>query len=159
MTSLFGENRHFQVGVDNAVDIECIMEKRKKQQTASLRASQKELQSLRAVQEQLSDQGQKLYENFVAGMISREAYAKQKDVLTERQEEVNRAKDTVKQRINELTAGHDILVEKYRALSELNNLTAEIAANLLNRVTIWPDGRMEVELNYLDEIALSLNRR
>lgn len=91
-------------------------------------------------------------------MISREAYAKQKAALTERQEEVNRAEDTVKQRINELTAGHNILVEKYKDLSELNNLTAEIAANLLNRVTIWPDGRMEVELNYLDEIALAFDR-
>ena len=42
-------------------------------QTASLGVSQKELQSLRSAQEQLSDQGQKLYEDFT---ISREAYAK-----------------------------------------------------------------------------------
>ena len=42
-----------------AVDMERIMEKRKKRQADSLKAAQKELQSLRAVQEQLSDQGQK----------------------------------------------------------------------------------------------------
>ena len=39
-----------------------------------------------------------------------------------------------------------------------SNLTAKIATDLLNRVTIWPDGRMEIELNYLDEIALAFER-
>ena len=140
-----------------AVDMERIIEKQKKQQTDSLRAAQKELQSLHAAQAQLSDQGQKLYEDFVEGMITRGAYDKQKATLAERQEEVTRAEDKVRQRINDLAADHNILVEKYRDLSELDNLTAEIAADLLNRVTIWPDGRMEVELNYLDEIALAFD--
>ena len=58
-----------------AVDMERIMEKRKKQQADSLRTAQKELQGLRAVQEQLSDQGQKLYEDFFEGLISRATYA------------------------------------------------------------------------------------
>ena len=141
-----------------AVDIERIMEKRKKQQADSLRTAQKELQSLRAAQEQLSDQGQRLYEDFVEGTISRATYNKQKAALAERQEEINRTEDTVRQRIGNLTANSDILVEKYRNLTELDNLTAEIATDLLNRVTIWPDGRMEVELNYLDEIALAFER-
>ena len=61
----------------------------------------------------------------------------------------------MKQRISELTTDHDVLVEKYRDLSELDNLTAEIVADLLNRVTIWSDSRMEVDLNYFDEIALA----
>ena len=141
-----------------AVDVERIMEKRKKQQADSLRAAQKELQNLHAVQEQLSDQGQKLYEDFFEGMISRAIYDKQKAALTERQEEVTRAEDAVKQRIGDLTTDHGIHVEKYRNFTELDNLTAEVAADLLNRVTIWPDGRMEVELNYRDEIELAFDR-
>ena len=141
-----------------AVDMEQIMEKWKKRQADSLKAAQKEFQSLRAVQEQLSDQGQKLYEDFFEGLISRATYDKQKAALAERQEEINRTEDTVRKRIGDLTADRDILVEKYRSLTELDNLTAEISADLLNRVTIWPDGRIEVELNYLDEIALTLDR-
>ena len=131
---------------------------RKRTQADSLKAAQKELQSLHAVQEQLSNQGQKFYEDFVEGTISRATYDKQKAVLAERQEEVNRAEDAVKQQISGLTAGHDILVGKYQSLTELDSLTAEISTDLLDRVTIWPDGRMEVELNYLDEIGLAFDR-
>ena len=141
-----------------AVHVERIIEKRRKQQADSLKAAQKELRSLLTVQEQLSDQGQKLYEDFVEGMISRVTYDKQKAALAERQEEINRAENTVRRRIGNLTADNDILVEKYRNLAELDNLTAEISADLLNRVTIWPDGRMKVELNYLDEIELAFDR-
>ena len=64
----------------------------------------------------------------------------------------------MRQRIGDLTADHDILVEKYRSLTGLDNLTAEISADLLSRVTIWLDGRMEVELNYLDEIELAFDK-
>ena len=37
----------------------------------------------------------------------------------------------------------------------IKNPSAEIVADLLNRVTIWSDSRMEVDLNYFDEIALA----
>ena len=105
-------------------------------------------------QEQLSDQGDKLYEDFFEGKITREVYTKQKDALRERQEEVIHAENTVQERINELSADYSTFVEKYKGLAGLDNLSAEIAADLLDRVTIWPDGRLEIKLNYLDEIAL-----
>lgn len=49
-------------------------------------------------------------------------------------------------------------VEKYSHYSDLDNLTSEIAADLLSRVTIWPDGGMEIQLNYLDDIPVICNR-
>lgn len=141
-----------------AVDMDRIIEEQKKRQTASFKAARKELQDLRIIQEQLSDQGQKLYEDFFEGTISREVYTKQKAALMERQEEANRTEDTLKQRIDELTTDPGSFVEKCKEHSDLGGLTAEIAADLLNRVTIWPDGRLEIELNYLDEIALTSER-
>ena len=141
-----------------AVDTERLMKEQKKRQADQLKTVRKELQSLRTIQEQLSDQGQKLYEDFFEGAISRDVYTKEKAALMERQEEANRAEDTLKQRIDELTADPGIFVEKYKDLFDLGELTAEIATDLLNRVTIWPDGRMEIELNYLDEIALTSER-
>lgn len=141
-----------------AVDVEHIMERRKEQQEKLLRAFQKKLQGFCNTQEQLSNQGDKLYEDFFEGKISREAYIEQKAALSERQEEVSQAENTVRKRINELSADHNTFVKKYKGLADLDNLTAEIAADLLDRVTIWPDGRVEIELNYLDEITSSIER-
>ena len=42
--------------------------------------------------------------------------------------------------------------------AELDKLTTEIAADLLDRITIWQDGRVEISLNYLDDIASTLGQ-
>lgn len=71
---------------------------------------------------------------------------------------MSQAENIVRKRVNELSADHNTFVKKYKGLADLDNLTAEIAADLLDRVTIWPDGRVEIELNYLDEITSSIER-
>lgn len=45
----------------------------------------------------------------------------------------------------------------YSSYSELDGMTSEIAADLLDRVTIWPDGGLDIKLRYLDEIPSALN--
>ena len=40
----------------------------------------------------------------------------------------------------------------------MDKLTAELSADLLHSVKIWPDGRVNVELNYLDEIPHAVVR-
>ena len=49
-------------------------------------------------------------------------------------------------------------IEKYKGLTDLDKLTAELAADLLRFIKIWPDGRVNVELNYLDEIPHAVVR-
>ena len=54
--------------------------------------------------------------------------------------------------------GESKFVEKYEGLTDLDKLTAELSADLLHSVKIWPDGRVNVELNYLDEIPHAVVR-
>ena len=49
-------------------------------------------------------------------------------------------------------------VEKYDGLTGLDKLTAELSADLLRSVKICPDGRVNVELNYMDEIPHAITR-
>lgn len=43
-------------------------------------------------------------------------------------------------------------IEKYKEYTELETLTAEIANNVVKRVTVYKDGGIEIELALRDEL-------
>ena len=82
---------------------------------------------------------------------------KQKAVLLERYENARKRETELRQRIMEINIANSKYVEKYSCYPDLDTLTAEISSDLLDRVTIWPDGRLEITLNYLDESPFILD--
>lgn len=142
-----------------AIELGNIMAEQREHQKDLLRPSQKELQTLMGFQGQLSGQSEKLYEDYVGGILSRDDYTKQKAALLERREYACRREAEIRQRIAEIDATKSRYVEKYSCYAELDVLTAEIASDLLDRVTIWPDGGLEIALNYLDDIPFALSHR
>lgn len=136
-----------------AVEAGHIIEARWKQDELHIRSMQEGLRSLQMQQEQLNEQTRKLYEAFVDGKLKRETYITKKAALQQRLEEVSEKVESVKQRIFLVKSEHNRFVESYRKYAELDELTSEIASDLLERVTIWPEGRMEIVLNYLDEYS------
>jgi hypothetical protein len=48
---------------------------------------------------------------------------------------------------------HYRFVESYCKYTELDKLTSEIAADLLEHVTVWPDGKLDISLNQLNDLA------
>lgn len=65
--------------------------------------------------------------------------------------EISKKAEFTEQRIFKAKSEHSLFVENYGKYTELDELTNEIASDLLERVTIWPDGRLDISLNYLDE--------
>ena len=118
---------------------------------------QKELQALDGFQRQLAGRGEKLYEDLICGTLSKNDYAGQKADLLQRRELASQRETEIRTRIAELSESGSRYVEKYSCYSELDGLTSEIAADLLDRVTIWPDGGLDIKLRYLDEIPSALN--
>jgi predicted nuclease with TOPRIM domain len=114
---------------------------------------QAELRNLQRLYEQLTEQDRRLYEDFVDGKLKRETYLTKKAALRQRLEEVPVKVESVNQRISTLKSGYSGFVDSYSKYTELEKLTDEIAADLLDRVTIWPDGRLDISLNYLDEYS------
>lgn len=86
------------------------------------------------------------------GSMSRAEYADKKAALLARREKAYEDEAAAKQRLESLWTGESKFVEKYEGLMDLHKLTTELSADLLRSVKIWPDGRVNVELNYLDEI-------
>ena len=92
------------------------------------------------------------------GSMSRTEYANKKTALLARREKAYEDEAAAKQRLESLWTGKSKLIEKYEGLTNLDKLTAELAADLLRSVKVWPDGRVNVELNYLDEIPHAVVR-
>ena len=92
-----------------------------------------------------------MYENYVDGKLKRETYIIKKAALQQRLEGISEKTESIEQHIFKAKSEHNRFVESYGKYTELDALTSEIASDLLERVTIWPDGRLDISLNYLDE--------
>lgn len=135
-----------------AVEVEHIIVAQQKQDAAHIKSLQAELRTLQALQEKIKEQIQWLYEGFVERQLNRETYITQKTTLQQRSEEISNKAESVKQHISAANTSSNLFVESYSKYTELDKLTSEIAADLLERVTIWPDGRLDISMNYLDAL-------
>ena len=115
----------------------------------------KDLSAIRNRLERLETAQQVLYEKLIDGTISREDYLSQK----QRQNEESQA---LTAKIAELEAAlrtpavSQPFIEKYKSYTELTELTSDIANDLVKRVVVYPDNRLEIELNLRDELEALL---
>ena len=91
------------------------------------------------------------YERFVYGSITKEAFLTQKAALTERQSEAAQKKDLILQGIATAQTEKNQFVAQYSKYADLDELTAEIAEKLVDRIMMYPDARIDIRLNYTDE--------
>lgn len=112
----------------------------------------KSLIALQNEKQRLDDRLQALYEGFVGGEISREKYLTQKATITEREKEI--ASET--SRLEQLMAGYSEeqprAIEQYISYAEVDELTAEMVNDLVERINIYPDDVLEVRLRFTDEL-------
>ena len=62
----------------------------------------------------------------------------------------------IKAKLFELTRDRSISMERYQRYADIETLPDDAIADLLDRVTVWPDGRMEVSLKFLNELPVSV---
>lgn len=142
-----------RVQAQYAVEVKHLLDSQKEHKENLIHALQQDMEYLQARQQQITEESRKLYEKFALdGVISREDYAKQKAELLKQRESTYQAEAKVKAQVDALTTEKNQFIEKYQGHTELENLTEDIAADLLHRVTVWPRKRVEISLNYLDEI-------
>lgn len=83
------------------------------------------------------------------GEISRESFAAQKKALTAQAEDISRTALELERKIS---GGDNAVIEQFKSYAGITALTKEISTELLQSVTIYPDGRMDIRLNLADEI-------
>ena len=110
------------------------------------------MQTLQSRKAQLDERLQDLYERLVEGEISRESFAAQKKVLTAQTEEITCTVLELERKISGSDDNSNAVIEQFKSHAGITALTKEISADLLQSVTIYPDGRMDIRLNLADEI-------
>lgn len=138
-----------------AVELERLKSLQDEHRRAEESQIKKDLSAIRNRLERLEMAQQVLYEKLIDGTISREDYLSQK----QRQNEESQALTT---KIAELEAAlrtpatSQPFIEKYKSYTELTELTSDIANDLVKRVVVYPDNRLEIELNLRDELEALL---
>lgn len=141
-----------QVYAQYAVDAERLMWVQRERRQLDRKQIQRQLQALNSKLRQLEKRLQDLYEAFVEGEISRENYTAQKQSITQNSEEIATTIRDLEKKAKADNSDNTAVIEKYKSYAGVNALTNEIAADILSRVTIFPDGYMEIRLNYHDEL-------
>ena len=134
-----------------------MMEQQKKSQEATVVLLRKKVKSLEALQRELTQKIEKLYEDAVIdNLLSRDAYKAQKAHLVEHRDHAQKAEAEIQAEIFEQTRDRSIYAEQYQLYADTEVLPDDAVVDLLDRVTVWLDGRVEVLLKFLDELpALS----
>lgn len=131
----------------------------KEKREMQLHTLQQEIRSFQTLQQQITEESRILYEAYaMEGTMTRAEYANKKAALLKRRKKAYEEEAAAKQELESLWIGTSKFIEKYEGLTSLDKLTAELSADLLRSVKVWPDGRVNVELNYLDEIPTTVTK-
>jgi site-specific DNA recombinase len=141
-----------QVYAQYAVSIERLQQTRQAQRQLDRKQAQRRLQTLQSRKAQLDERLQDLYEHLVEGEISRESFAAQKKSMTAQAEEISHTILELERKISGSDDNGNAVIEQFKSYTGITALTKEISAELLQSVTIYPDGRMDIRLNLADEI-------
>ena len=141
-----------QVYAQYAVSIDRLLQTRQEQRQLDRKQAQRQLQTLQSRKVRLDKRLQDLYEGLVEGGISRESFAAQKKALTAQAEEISRTVLELEHKISGSDDGSNAVIEHFKSYAGITALTREISIDLLQSVTIYPDGRMDIRLNPVDEI-------
>ena len=141
-----------QVYTQYAVSIDRLLQTRQEQRQLDRKQAQRRLQTLQSRKVQLDERLQNLYERLVEGEISRESFAAQKKALTAQADEISRTVLELERKISGSDDSGNAVIEQFKSYAGITALTKEISTELLQSVTIYPDGRMDIRLNLADEI-------
>lgn len=145
-----------QVYAQYAVSIDRLLQTRQEQRLLDRKQAQRQLQTLQSRKARLDKRLQDLYEGLVEGEISRKSFAAQKKALTAQAEEISRTVLELERKISGSDDSGNAVIEQFKSYAGITALTREISADLLQSVTIYPDGRMDIRLNLADEIEALL---
>ena len=112
---------------------------------------QRKVQKCKAEQEVLSAQITKIYEEYVDCKLTKQTYSEQKSALSEKVKQAYKAEEELLAQCAVWDSGHSEFVEKYKHIDSLVTLTKEQIGDLLERVTVFPKGRLEISLRFVDE--------
>ena len=135
-----------------ALDMEQMQRNREEQEQADRKRTQRELAALSSKKEQAERCLRELYENLMEGEISREEYLSKKKTLSQQLARMTAEREKLEQEFaNQRTVDNREFVDIYKGCAEIDTITEKHIRELLKRVTVYPENRLDIELAFQDE--------
>lgn len=139
-----------------SVDLERLQSLQNERRRDTQKQAKKDLAVLQSRRAQLEKTLQDLYEKLIDGSISRESYLSQKQSINIQMQELEEQIAAMQSAAREPDANGQSILGKYREYAQLQELTADIAKELVQNVVVYPGGRLDINLNYRDELEAML---
>ncbi|MBP3292273.1 MAG: hypothetical protein J6N32_00815, partial [Clostridia bacterium] len=97
---------------------------------------------------------QELYEGFVDAKFTKDRYLSEKKKLSERMREIADSVNSLEEMLREQTPDKDPfeILRHYAEYSQIDDLTLTLYYDLVERIDIYKNGRIEVKLSFSDDI-------
>ena len=135
-----------------AVSLEHLLLLQKERIQAEKKQARRELSVLQSRKKQFEKSLQDLYEKLIDGTIDKETYLSQKASNQAQMQELTEKMERLKKSSQTTPEQGGAFIEKYKEYTELETLTSEIANDVVERVTVYKDGGIEIELALRDEL-------
>lgn len=135
-----------------AVSLEHLLLLQRERIQAEKKQARRELTVLQSRKNQLEKALQDLYEKLIDGTIDKETYLSHKASNQSKMQELAEQMERLEKSSQAATEQGGAFIEKYREYTELETLTAEVANDVVKRVTVYKEGGIEIELTLRDEL-------
>ena len=138
-----------------AVELCRLWEEQHRGRKKVISAGKKNLARLRETHQRISQQVTGLYESFALGEISKAEYLAAKTAAVKQRDETAVQISELEAALDNMSADGSLqngFVSTFKKYLDVEEITSEIMADVLQEVRIFPDGRIETVWNYRDEL-------
>lgn len=138
-----------------AVELGKIWKEQHKKKQADSAALRKTLTGLKENCRKLDQQIRELYEGFALGEISKAEYLAAKQAAAQRREAAGRRMEELEAQLENTGADGGLqnrFVDCFQKYVDIESLTDEILSEVLEKVLVYPDNRIEIQWNYREDL-------
>ena len=136
-----------------AVNIDQLLQQKQAQSKADRKQLQRRLMVLQSKKDQIERRLQEMYEMFVEGNIEKSEYISRKQNLSDQLTQISEDIDALETTLSEpQTSETSEILSRYKSYAEIDELTESNIRDLLDRVTLYPNGVIHIRLNFSDEL-------
>lgn len=138
-----------------AVDAGRLQNEQQIEDAEDITSMRRMLTSLREQLSRLKGQANSRYEAFVLGKISKEEYLTVKAALRQKEDALSMQisqLETSVEKVHSAGCGGDGLADRLQHYVDMDKITEDIFEDLLEQVLVFPDGRLEIQWRFQDEL-------
>lgn len=138
-----------------AIEISHIWEERQQNKKSDANVTAKMLSNLKESCSKLESSIQGLYEKFAFGELDKDGYLNEKNILVKKRDAVSIQVEKLEAKLKNINADGTLgnqFADHFKQYSEIEELTAEIVADVLDGIVVYPNYELHIAWNYQEDL-------